>query len=93
VGAVGTPGEYGVESRGGWTQAQFNFKRRWQVNLGYGIEVPNASQLPVGNPWRNQTYMGNVIFKLTPNVLFAWNTAGCLPTTATSPLPTSAVIM
>ena len=57
VGAVGTPGEHGVESRGGWTQAQFNFKRKWQVNLGYGIEVPNASQLPVGNRWRNQTYI------------------------------------
>jgi hypothetical protein len=72
VGVVGSPGGHGVESRGGWTQAQFNFHRRWQVNLGYGLETPKASQLPVGNRWRNQTYMGNLIYKLTPSVNFAW---------------------
>jgi hypothetical protein len=71
VGAVGTPGEHGVESRGGWIQAQFSFAKRWQLNLGYGLEVPNASELPVGNHWRNQTYMGNVIYNLTRSVLFA----------------------
>jgi hypothetical protein len=72
VGAVGMPGSHGVESRGGWMQAQFNVTKQWQVNLAYGLEVPNASQLPVGNRWRNQTYMGNLMFKLTPNVTFAW---------------------
>jgi hypothetical protein len=72
VGAVGTPGEHGVESRGGWSQAQFNFAKQWQVNLAYGLEVPNASELPVGNRWRNQTYMGNLMYKLSPNVTFAW---------------------
>ena len=34
---VGTPGAHGVESRGGWAQAQFNFLRRWQTNMGYGM--------------------------------------------------------
>ena len=72
VGAVGTPGEHGVESRGGWIQAQFNPFRKWQVNLSYGEEVPNASQIPIGNRWRNQTYMGNVIYKLTHNMTVAW---------------------
>jgi hypothetical protein len=72
VGAVGTPGEHGVESRGGWIQAQFDFTKAWQVNLGYGLEVPNASELPVGNRWRNQTYMANLIYKLTHDVFFAW---------------------
>jgi len=71
VGAVGTPGAHGVESRGGWSQLQFNPVRQWQLNLAYGLEVPNAVQLPAGNRWRNQTYMGNVIFKLTPSVNFA----------------------
>jgi hypothetical protein len=32
---IGTPGEHGVESRGGWIQAQFNFTPRWQTNLSY----------------------------------------------------------
>ena len=71
VGAVGTTGEHGVESRGGWIQAQFNLARRWQANLAYGLEVGNASQLPVGNRWRNQTYMANLIYKLTSNAIFA----------------------
>lgn len=71
VGPLGTPGSHGVESRGGWVQAQFNFAKKWQTNLAYGIEVPNASELPVGGRWRNQTYMGNIVYKLTPNVLFA----------------------
>jgi hypothetical protein len=71
---VGTPGGiggHGVESHGGWAQAQFNFTKQWQSNLGYGIETPKAAELPVGNRWRNQTYMGNLIYKLTPNVSLA----------------------
>jgi len=72
VGAVGTTGGHGVRSQGGWMQAQFNFAKQWQVNLGYGIETPSASQLPVGNRWRNQNYMGNVMYKLSPNLTFAW---------------------
>jgi len=42
------------------------------MNLAYGLEVPNASEIPVGNRWRNQTYMGNLIYNLTHNVMFAW---------------------
>ena len=72
VGPVHTPGGHGVESRGGWIQAQYNFTHRWQMNLAYGLEVPNASQIVVGNRWRNQTYMGNLIYNLTRNVMFAW---------------------
>jgi hypothetical protein len=72
VGGVGTPGEHGVLSRGGWTQAQFNINPKWQVNLAYGIDQPEASELPVGNRDRNQTYMGNLMYKLTSSVTFAW---------------------
>ncbi len=71
VGAVGTVGAHGVESRGGWSQAQWSFSKQWQLNLGYGIDAPNASQLPVGNRSRNQTYMGNLIYKLNLNVNLA----------------------
>jgi hypothetical protein len=72
VGAVGTTGAHGVEGRGGWIQAQFNPAHQWQVNLAYGLEVANAFQLPVGNRSRNQTYMANLIYKLTSNTIFAW---------------------
>jgi len=72
VGAVGTPGDHGVLSRGGWAQAQFNLNTQWQINLVYGIDQPRATDLPVGNRDRNQTYMGNLLYKLTPNVTFAW---------------------
>jgi hypothetical protein len=71
IGAVGTVGAHGVESRGGWSQAQWSFNRQWQLNLGYGIDAPNASQLPVGNRSRSQTYMGNIIYKLNLNVSLA----------------------
>jgi hypothetical protein len=68
VGAVGTTGEHGVESRGGWVQAQFDLNKQLQMNLAYGLDVPNASQLPVGNRSRNQQYMANIINKLTKNI-------------------------
>lgn len=68
VGAVGTAGEHGVETRGGWIQAQTSLAKKWQLNLGYGLDVPNASQLPVGNRTRNQTYMGNLIYRLNLNI-------------------------
>ena len=64
---VGTRGEHGVETRGGWTQAQFNIAARWQANLGYGLEAPDASELRTGDRSKNQTYMTNLMFKISPN--------------------------
>jgi len=72
IGAAGSTGAHGVESRGGWMQGQFTFTKQWQLNLGYGIDAPNASQLPIGNRSRNQMYMGNVLYKWRPNVSFVW---------------------
>ncbi|MDQ1470192.1 MAG: hypothetical protein QOJ99_1672 [Bryobacterales bacterium] len=72
VGAVGTTGGHGVQSRGGWIQGQYNLNPRWQVNLAYGLEVPNAAQLVTGSRWRNQSYMGNITFKPVSSVTFAW---------------------
>ncbi len=71
IGVVGTVGAHGVESRGGWSQAQWSFAKQWQLNLSYGIDAPNASQLPVGNRSRNQTYTGNLIYKLNLHVNLA----------------------
>jgi hypothetical protein len=47
IGALGTPGGHGVLSRGGWVQAQFNTSKKWQWNLGYGIDNPSAHDLPL----------------------------------------------
>lgn len=69
---VGSLGDVGVRSSGGWAQATFNFTPKWQVNLVYGIDDPTASNLPVGARGRNQSYMGNLIWKTTPHFNTAW---------------------
>jgi hypothetical protein len=69
---VGTVGEHGVESRGGWSQAQINLHPKWEVNVAYGIDIPNLSQLRTGDRGKNQTYMGNLMYKFAPSVTFAW---------------------
>lgn len=72
VSAVGTPGQHGVDARGGWVQAQLFLARKWQANLAYGVEAVKTSQLPVGNRTRNQTYMGNLLYQLSPAFTWAW---------------------
>jgi len=69
---VETAGEHGVETRGGWIQSQFNFTPRWQLNVAYGLEAPNLSNLRTGDRSKNQTYMANVMYKPSKNVTFAW---------------------
>jgi hypothetical protein len=69
---VGTVGDRGVRSSGGWAQAQFNLNAKWQVNLVYGIDSPHARDLPVGLRTRNQSYMGNLMYKMTPHATIAW---------------------
>jgi len=68
IGAVGTAGARGVNSRGGWAQMQFNWTKKWQTNLAYGIDQPDDAKLPVGNRSRNQQYMANVIDRMTRNI-------------------------
>jgi hypothetical protein len=70
--AVGVFGDRGVRSSGGWTQAQFDLARKWQLNLAYGIDDPNAHDILVGSRTRNQSYMGNIMYKYTPNFTIAW---------------------
>lgn len=69
---MGTPGQNGVDSRGGWSQLQFNFNPKWQANVSYGIDAEGNRKLRVGDRNKNQTYVGNIIYKFTPNVNFAW---------------------
>lgn len=69
---VGTAGQHGVESRGGWSQAQLNFNPKWQMNLAFGIDADVNRNLRTGDRNKNQTYMANVIYKYTPAVNFAW---------------------
>lgn len=69
---VGTAGEHGVETRGGWLQAQFNLAAKWQCNLAYGIDSPDAAELRMGDRSRNQAYMGNLLYKFSPHVTFGW---------------------
>jgi hypothetical protein len=69
---VGTRGEHGVETRGGWMQAQVNLAAKWQANLAYGIDAPEAAELRAGDRSRNQTYMGNLMYKFSPQLTMAW---------------------
>jgi hypothetical protein len=72
VTAVGTPGQHGVKSRGGWVQLQVNWGNRWQNNLAWGIDSLNTRQVVEGNRNKTQTYMGNLIYKWSPNTSLAW---------------------
>jgi hypothetical protein len=69
---VGTPGEHGVGSLGGWSQAQFNFWKRWQINLVYGIDADRSHHLRAGDRNKNQTYMGNLMYHYNSHLVFAW---------------------
>lgn len=71
VEAVGTPGGHGVLSRGGWSQAQFKLNKHWELNAGYGIDQPDAHDLPVGSRFRNENVFANFIYSLTSN--FQWS--------------------
>jgi hypothetical protein len=72
IAPVGTFGDRGVRSTGGWAQAQFNVALKWQVNLAYGIDDPNVRDIAVGSRTRNQSYMGNVMYKYTSHLTIAW---------------------
>jgi hypothetical protein len=70
--AVGTPGEHGVFAAGGWAQAQFDLNKKWQVNVDYGLEQDQGSNLITGSRSKNQTYMTNLMYKASPHITFAW---------------------
>ena len=57
---------------GGWAQAQFNLNRKWQMNLAYGLESDEGSNLITGSRGKNQTYMTNLMYKVSPHFTWAW---------------------
>src|ERR1035437_7672069 len=59
--AVGTPGEHGVLAAGGWAPGQLKLNKKWQVNLAYGLEADQGSNLITGSRAKNQTYMTNLM--------------------------------
>lgn len=68
---VGVFGGRGVRSRGGWTQAQFNYTPKWQFNLAHGIDALNVRDISISSRTRNQSYTGNVMYKDTPHLTMA----------------------
>jgi hypothetical protein len=68
---VGQPGDAGVGTRGGWLQTQFNLTKQWQCNVAYGIDAPVFQNISVGSRSKNQSYMSNILYHLSPNVVFA----------------------
>ena len=68
---VGGPGDHGIGSRGGWMQAQINLSKKWQSNTAYGIDSPDLRNLITGSRAKNQSYMSNIMYFLTPHVTFS----------------------
>jgi len=68
---LGQPGDRGVGTRGGWLQVQLNLTKKWQSNTAYGIDAPVLHNLPTGTRSKNQSYMSNVMYHLSPNLTFA----------------------
>jgi hypothetical protein len=68
---LGQPGDGGVGTRGGWLQVQLNPTKKWQSNTAYGIDAPVLRNLPTGSRSKNQSYMSNIVYRVSPNLAFA----------------------
>jgi hypothetical protein len=67
-----------LHSTGGWfeihSEAPSKYDGAWKklsLNFGYGIEENSTEDLTVGMRKRNQTFMGNTLYKFMPNFAFA----------------------
>ena len=58
-----------IRSNGGWGALRYAINPETSVSLGAGIDDPSNNDLAVGARTRNQTIFGNVITKLTPNLI------------------------
>ncbi len=65
---VHEPGDNGVGTRGGWLQLQFDLTGHWQTNVAYGIDLPEKANLSTGSRSKNQSYMANILWHVSPNV-------------------------
>lgn len=61
-----------VHGAGGWGQITFNATRRWSFHFFTGEEDDRARDLAGNGISRNLVYGANTIWKLTPNVLTAF---------------------
>jgi hypothetical protein len=68
---LGQPGANGVGTRGGWLQVQLNLTKKWQSNTAFGIDAPVLGNLITASRSKNQSYMSNIAYHLSPNVAFA----------------------
>ena len=58
-----------IRSNGGWGAIRYTINPSTTFSLGAGLDNPNDNDLAVGARSRNQTIFGNVITKLTPNLI------------------------
>jgi hypothetical protein len=65
---VGEAGDRGIGSRGGWIQVQINPSKKWQSNSAYGLDSPDLRNLITGSRAKNQSYMSNIMYFLSPGV-------------------------
>jgi hypothetical protein len=68
---LGEPGANGIGTRGGWLQVQLNFTEKWQSNTAYGIDAPVLGDLITASRSKNQSYMSNLAYHVSPNLTFA----------------------
>lgn len=64
-----------VHSRGGWAQVAYLPTARLSFNVMAGQHDDNDDDLPFGGFGRNQAYAGNVMYRLAPNLLVAFETS------------------
>lgn len=60
-----------VHADGGWTQLSFLATSRLTFNLFGGEQQNRASDLYLGNLAKNESYGGNVMYRLAPNVILS----------------------
>jgi hypothetical protein len=53
-------------------QAQYDIATRWQANAAYGLELPDISELRLGDRSKSQAYIVNLMFKPSPRLTLAW---------------------
>ncbi len=68
---VGVTGARGIGSRGGWMQLQLSLSKKLQSNTVFGIDAPMLRDLIIGSRAKNQTYMSNIMYTISPHVMLA----------------------
>jgi hypothetical protein len=64
-----------VHANGGWAQVAFTITPRLSFHLFGGEESDHSDGFSAGNTSRNLTYAGNIMYKLAPNIVAAFEAA------------------